>query len=148
MDVRLPHREGVGGASVADGASPPLDAASRTLVGLEVLLAIGAFGGAAGLISGAIDLQESTTDLPLQSPVLGGVALGLINGVLPTVAVMGALTRRSWAPLAHLAVGAALIGWIVVQVGFIGFGSWLQAFYALYGAAITGLALSLRPWRG
>jgi hypothetical protein len=121
-----------------------------TLIVLEVLLAVGAFGGAIALLSGVIDLGESTADLPFSSPVLAGLALGLINGVLPAVVAFGAWRREAWSELGHVVVGAALIGWIVVQVAFIGFGSALQATYLLYGVVVLALgtvrlALLQRP---
>jgi hypothetical protein len=116
-----------------------------TLLWLEVLLAIGAFGGAAGfLLLGGDLLGAGTADLPFASPVLAGVALGLVNGVLPTVVLVGTLRRRPWAIRGHLVVGLALVGWIVVQVAFLGWPPhWLQWAYLAYGVVLTGLALRL-----
>ncbi len=112
------------------------------LILAEFLLAVGAVAGAVGLIVGAIDLGDAVNDLPFDSPVLGGVALGLACGVLPTVVAVGALRHSQWAPIGHVVVGAVLVGWIVVQVAFIGLGSWLQVTYGLLGLAITALAVS------
>ncbi len=112
------------------------------LIAAETVLAVGAFGGAVGLILGGIDLGDAADHLPFGSPVLGGVALGLVCGVLPTVVAVGAWRRRSWAPLGHVVVGAALVGWVVVQVAFIGLQSWLQVSYAVFGLAITALGIS------
>lgn len=120
-------------------ATAPLRPLQRVLVALELLLAVGAFGGALGLVTGALDLHEAADDLPLASPVLGGIALALCNGVLPLVVATGTLRRAPWASVGHLAVGAALIGWIVVQVAFIGFGSALQAAYLGYGVVVLAL---------
>jgi hypothetical protein len=114
----------------------------RMLLWLEVLLAIGACAGAIGLITGGMDLGEATADLPFGSTTFAGVALLLVNGVLPTVVVVGALRHRRWAETGHLVVGAALIGWIVVQVGLLGWPPhWLQVLYFLWGWAIVGLAV-------
>lgn len=128
--------------------SPPRTARSRTeraLLTLEILLAVGAYGGAIGLASGGLDLGEATARLPLQSLVLAGLALGLVNGVLPTVVVVGALRRRPWAPLGHLVVGVALTGWIVVQVAILGPPvHWLQALYLVWGLVVVALALRHR----
>lgn len=118
---------------------------------LEVLLALGAYGGAVGLITGGVDLRGAEADLPFGSMAFGGWMLLLVNGVLPTVVVVGALRRRPWAPLGHLAVGVVLTGWIVVQVGFLGWPPhWLQVLYFLWGIAIVALALRLptRPRLG
>jgi len=134
--------QGHAAAPAADGVAHPTHALAwlrTTLIVLEVLLAIGAFGGAMALVSGAIDLGESTSDLPLASPVLAGLALGMINGVLPAAVAFGAWRRAAWSELGHVAVGVALIAWILVQVAFIGFGSALQATYLLYGVVVLVL---------
>jgi hypothetical protein len=114
-----------------------------TAVVLEVLLSAAALGGAIALVTGAIDLGGSTQDLPFGSPVLAGVALALCNAVLPAVVAAGELRGRGWARPGHLAVGAVLMGWIVVQVAFIGLGSWLQVGYFVYGAVILAVGFLL-----
>ena len=115
------------------------------LIGLELVLSVGAFGGAIGLVGGGLDLKESVSDLPFASPVFAGLALGLLVGVVPLAVAVGAWRRASWADLGHLAVGVGLVAWIVVQVAYIGFGSALQVIYLLWGLAILGLGL--RCWR-
>lgn len=83
-------------------------------------------------------------DLPFGSPVFAGVALALVNGVLPTVVLVGALQRRRWARVAHLVVGVALVAWIVVQVGVLGWPlHWLQVLHLAYGWAVVVLAVPL-----
>lgn len=118
----------------------------RALLWLEGLLAVGAYAGAVGLITGGADLgAQATAQLPWQSPAFAGWTLGLINGVLPTVVVIAALARHRWAELGHMAVGAALTGWIVVQVALLGWPPhWLQILYFAWGVAILALALALR----
>ena len=136
------HPGSTAAAPAADGVANPTQALAwlrTTLIVLEVLLAIGAFGGAIALIVGAIDLGESAADLPFESPVLGGVALLVINGLLPAAVAFGAFRRAPWSELGHVAVGVALIAWILVQVAFIGFGSVLQATYLLYGVVVLVL---------
>jgi uncharacterized membrane protein len=124
----------------------PLTTSERALVWLEVLLAVGAYFGAVGFITGGLDLGEATADLPFGSTVFAGSALALVNGVLPTVVVIGALRRRWWALPGHLVVGIALIGWILVQLAFLGLPPhWLQVLYFVWGVVIVLLALSLRP---
>jgi hypothetical protein len=133
-------------ATVTAPPRPPVRAGIlSTLLWLEVLLALGAFGGAAGFwLLGEDLLSEGTANLPFASPVLAGLALALVNGVLPTVVVVGTLRQRAWAIRGHLVVGLALVGWIVVQVAFLGWPPhWLQWAYLAYGAVITGLALRL-----
>jgi hypothetical protein len=119
--------------------------AERLLLGLEVLLAVGALGGAIGLITGAVDLGAATADLPFGSPVFAGWALAMVNVVLPTAVVRGALRRAPWVGVGHQLVGAALVGWIVVQVAFLGWPPhWLQITYLVYGLVILALAAHLR----
>lgn len=117
----------------------------RALLWLEILLAIGAYGGAIGLITGSVDLGDAAADLPFGSMAFGGWALLVVNGLLPTVVVIAALRGRPWAETGHLAVGVALIGWIVVQVSLLGWPPhWLQTLYFLWGWAILGLAIRRR----
>jgi hypothetical protein len=120
--------------------------AERALLWLEGLLAIGAYGGAVALIAGAIDLGEATAKLPFDgSTAFAGFALGLLNGALPTVVLVGALQRRPWAEFGHLAVGVVLVGWIVVQVAILGPPvAFLQVLYLAYGVVIVALAVQLR----
>jgi hypothetical protein len=107
-------------------------ATERTLLWLEMLLAI---GGAAGFVFGGVDLGDATADLPFGSTLFAGLALAAIDGVLPSVVVAGALQRRPWAIGGHLAVGVALVAWIVVQVAVLGPPlHWLQVLYAVSGA--------------
>lgn len=123
------------------GRTSRLSRLERLLVGMELFLAVGAFFGAVGLIGGGIDLGEATAELPFGSPVFAGVALAVINGVLPTVVAVGALRRAGWAGAGHMVVGTVLVAWIVIQVAFIGLGSWLQAVYLAYGIVLQALAL-------
>ncbi len=113
----------------------------RALLWLEALLALGAYGGAAGLILGGVDLGDATADLPFGSTVFAGVALGVVNGLLPTVVLLGALRHAAWARAGHWLVGAALTAWIVVQVSVLGWPPhWLQVLYFAYGLMILALA--------
>jgi len=122
--------------------------AGRALLALEILLALGAYGGAIGLITGGIDLGDAAADLPFGSMAFGGWALLVVNGLLPTVVVLGALRGRPWAEMGHLVVGVALIGWIVVQVGMLGWPPhWLQILYFVWGWAILVVALQRRRTR-
>ena len=119
----------------------------RSLLGLEAFLAVGAYGGATGLVlvGPAMIGDEAVANLPFASPVLGGLALAIINGLLPTVVFFAELRRARWAAVGHLLVGAALVTWIVVQVAFLGWPPhWLQITYFIYGWVIVGLAVKAR----
>lgn len=113
----------------------------RLLLWLEGFLALGAYGGALGLMTGGVDLGPATADLPFGSTVFAGFALGVVNGILPTVVLVGAIHRRRWAPLGHRLVGAALVGWVVAQVAILGWPPhWLQITYFIYGWVVFVLA--------
>lgn len=135
---------GASGEQAAAGA--PRDAGrtttERVVLGLEALLAIAAVGGGVPLITGATDFGEATSRLPFESAAFGGWALLAVNGALPAAAMVAALRRHPLAPLGHVAVGSALTGWVVVQVGFLGWPpNALQWTYFAYGLGLTGLAL-------
>jgi hypothetical protein len=123
----------------------PLPRAERAVMAVEGFVAFWAFAGAYGLVSGTIPLGDSVDELPLESPVLGGVALALIVGVVPVTAIVLALRRAPQARAAHIAAGCAVMGWIAVQVAFIGLVSWLQPAIFVIGALIAALAAS--RWR-
>ena len=119
---------------------------STGLLWLEALLAVGAYAGATGLIlAGPEMIGDAVEDLPFASPVLGGIALAIVNGLLPTVVFVAELRGARWAAVGHLLVGAALVSWIVVQVAFLGWPPhWLQVTYFVYGWVIVGLAVTAR----
>lgn len=79
---------------------------------------------------------------PFRSWVLPGVALTLLVGVLPTLALAGAIRRSGWAGLAHVTVGAVLVGWIAIQVAWVGLvAPSLQLSYLTFGLVLVGVAL-------
>jgi hypothetical protein len=104
----------------------------RVLILLAVLNSIGALAGAWGLATGLLDLGQTLNDrLPWGSPVLAGVALGFLvalpNGCLAAVA----LRRGRHTGLVGIAVGAAMVVWILVELAFI---RELSFFHPLYVA--------------
>jgi hypothetical protein len=128
-------------ASVPDDAGHG-DALRGWLIGLELALAVMACGGAASLIAFGAGMPDTTIDrFPFGSAVLGGIALLLVNGVLPAVVAVGELRRAAWARVGHLVVGAALMFWVMVQIGFIGLDSFLQPTLFVWGALITSLGI-------
>jgi len=68
---------------------------------MEGLLAIAAFGGAIMLIADGDGLGDVAGDLPWKSPVLGGLALGVVNVLVPVAAIVGTLRGARWAPVCH-----------------------------------------------
>ena len=55
------------------------------------------------------------------------------------MALVATWTGRRWSAVANVVVGGLLMGWIVVQVGFIGLTSWLQPVMFVWGGAILVL---------
>lgn len=108
---------------------------------MEGLLAIAGLGGAIMLIVDGDSLGRSVEDLPWQSPVLGGIALGAATVLVPLAVMLGALRGTWWAPIGHVVVGVLLIDWMAVEIAFIGVTSWLQPALVVYGVALTWLAL-------
>ena len=119
----------------------------RILLGLEAFLALSALGGGISYVldpqQGSRGVPEVLQGTPFDSYRLPGIALLACNAVPPVIAIIGTLRRRLWAEPAHVAVGVILMGWIVVQVAFIGFGSWLplQAFCFALGLVIASLGV-------
>ena len=115
---------------------------------LDVLLSIGALGGGLVLI---VAPRGEIMPLPLSalagSPFdtyLGpGLILFTILGGGPLVAAGLAWARHPLAAPAAVAVGAALLIWVAVEVAIIGYSTEppLQAIYLVMGVAITAVAL-------
>ena len=134
--VRLPARTRRGGKE-------------RALMVMEVVLAVGAYGG--GLMMMLVQPDDYLPPewlgrTPFRSWVLPGVALTLLVGVLPTLALAGAIRRSGWAGLGHVTVGAVLVGWIAIQVAWVGLvAPSLQLSYLTFGLVLVGVAfLDLR----
>ena len=92
------------------------------LVLVECVLAVGAIGaGVMLLVTSGEGLPRSILEpSPFSSFLVPGVALVLLQGVVPGVVAVGALLRRTWARAGHPMVGVVTITWIVVQVAMIG----------------------------
>ncbi|SES40188.1 hypothetical protein [Actinokineospora terrae] len=128
----------------ADRTAPRRPRSTRVvaLAAMAGVMALAAFGGAAGLVLGGIDFGEVIDQrLPLGSKPLAGVALAVVVGVPMAVAAFsvwrGSATSRLIAPAAAL----ALYGWIVVEVAVIRSAHWLQLVCVAYAAAVLWLAL-------
>lgn len=117
-----------------------------SLLWLEAFLAVGAYAGATGLmLAGPEMIGDAVADLPFAAPVFAGIALAIVNGLLPTIVLIAEVRRAPWAAAGHLLVGVSLVAWIVVQVAFLGWPPhWLQITYFGYGWVIVGLAVTAR----
>lgn len=109
-------------------------------------IATWAFAGALGLSTGVIRLGAAIdARIPFHSPVFGAVMLAVIVGLPMTVAGALAVRTDARAPLAAMAAGTALVGWIAVQVAVIRELSWLQPVCVALGLAV--LILGAGPSR-
>jgi hypothetical protein len=123
---------------VAGSARTPVRWPGRLLGCLAVLNSVGALAGAVGLATGFLALGPSLdARLPWQSPVVAGVALGLLvalpNGALATVALR---RGRGTGPFG-IAVGTAMVVWILVELAFIRQLSFLHPLYVAVGLVMV-----------
>ena len=110
----------------------------KALAAVAAATAAGAWGGAAGLATGTLNLGAQVTGrLPFASPVFGAAALTAIVAVPFTVLATLAWKADRRAALAAVAAGALLVGWIAVELAFIRSVSFLQPFYLLVGASFV-----------
>jgi hypothetical protein len=81
---------------------------------------------------------------PFADWLLPGIALFLINGVLPTIALVATARRweRAWLGLAL--IGATLLGWLAVQIPVVGFAAPFQVTYGAVAVALIALGVRIR----
>jgi hypothetical protein len=123
---------------------------ARLAVILEVFLGLGAMAGGAMLILGPDGhlLGMPTTMLsgtPFRDYLVPGIILFTAVGLAPMVIAAITLRRHPIAPLAAVAVGLTLIGWITVEMVMLnGPGSLAWAFYLVLGCAIVAVGIAWR----
>lgn len=128
------------------------DAANRVtrmalfgLVALELFNALGAFYGGGSMILdpyGRPMGMSPPAELPglrFASYLIPGVVLLIANGLLPTIVVIGALTKQRWSVRGHLFAGLVLTGWTVVEAMMLGWISFLQPLMLAVGIALLAL---------
>jgi hypothetical protein len=124
---------------------------ARLAVGLEIFLGIGAlYGGGMLILAPDGHLLGIPTSVlagtPFGSFLVPGICLFLFVGVAPLVAAAITVRRQSIAPLATVAVGVTLMGWITAEmVALAGWGSLAWAFYLFLGTTIA--AVGIAWWR-
>jgi hypothetical protein len=133
----------------------PLATVAKAVIGLEVILAVGALAGGAILF---FSPDGSAFGMPLsllehsgfESFRIPGLVLFFVNGVFPLVSAIATLRRLPWAARSVMAVGVLLVGWITVQVALLrSFHAPLHGTYLLLGLVIATLGLVLhRSARG
>ena len=120
---------------------------ARVAVVLEVFLGIGAlFGGGALILAPDGHLLRMPVKLlagsPFPSFLVPGIVLFSLVGVAPLIAAAITLRRQALAPLAAIAVGVTLIGWVSVEmVVLAGPGSLAWTLYLVLGASIAAIGV-------
>lgn len=122
---------------------------ARTLITLEALLSVSAFGGAAYFFARPHDAMPS--DILARTPfgtwIWPGVLLALTVGVPSGITALGTLLRKVWAHIGHPLTGLALMAWIIAQVVIVGFIAGLQPLMFAWGLAIAALGVvNYRDW--
>ncbi|AFU01615.1 MULTISPECIES: hypothetical protein [Nocardia] len=104
------------------------------------VVAIWAFAGSLGLITGVIGLGADLDQrLPFRSPVFGGLMLAVVVGLPMTAAGVLAARDDERTPIFAMVAGLALIGWIAVQIAVIREFSVLQPICVLLGLIVLAV---------
>jgi hypothetical protein len=104
-------------------------------------VATSAFGGAAGLVTGALDFGARVNQrLPFGSPVFAALALSATVGIPSTALAIRAGRGDDRTATAARVAGWLLIAWIAIEVAFIREFSFLQVVYGTAGIAYVVLA--------
>ncbi|MGV1008265.1 MAG: hypothetical protein ACOYBY_06615 [Dermatophilaceae bacterium] len=110
------------------------------LVIFAAVVAISAYAGAVGLVTGVLSVGETlTARLPWGSAVFGGLALALVVGVPTSVVAWLAWHADARTDAAAVLAGVLLVGWIVVEYLFLRELSFFHPTYLLVGAVLVWL---------
>jgi hypothetical protein len=137
--------------SLQESTSRPLPGIARLAVVLEIFLGLGAlFGGGALILAPDGRLLGMPPSLlagsPFHSYLVPGIILFTLVGIAPLTAAAMTLRRQTLAPIAAVAVGLTLIGWVSVEmVVLAGLGSLAWALYLVLGACISVIGVAW--WR-
>ena len=129
----------------------PLPGIARLAVVLEIFLGLGAlFGGGALILASDGHLLGMPTTLlagsPFTSFLVPGIILFTFVGIAPLLAAAMTMRRQAFAPIAAVAVGLTLIGWVSVEmVVLAGLGSLAWALYLVLGVCIALIGVAW--WR-
>ncbi len=112
---------------------------------LQAFTAIGAIPAGYGMLSDTTGAglgmsPDLLANSPLDSFLLPGLFLLLVNGVLNLAAAVISFTRNRFAGYAGLILGIALVLWIVIQVWWISLSSVLQPLFFIIGIINTWLS--------
>jgi len=118
----------------------------RTLIGLELFVALNAVAGAVYALGGADGVDRAWLDgTPFHDYVVPGLILLLVVGGSLAAAAVALMREGATAWDLSLAATAVLIVWLVVETLIIGLVSWMQPATFAAALVIATLALRLRP---
>jgi hypothetical protein len=118
--------------------------ARAMLGGLEILIAVSAFGGGVYGLSGARDVPVAwLSGSPFRDYTLPSLILLVAVGGSFLGGAYSVFARRRYARKASAAAGLVLLLWITVQVAIIGFVSWLQPAMAIVALLVWALAVRI-----
>jgi hypothetical protein len=130
----------------AAGIAASHAATRRTLIAVELFLALNAVAGAVYAFGGAEGVKREWLDgTPFNDYVIPGIILLVVVGGSLAAAAVALLRRVPTAWEFSVAAGAVVTGWIVVETLMIGLVSWMQPTTFAIGLLITALAIRLKP---
>jgi hypothetical protein len=111
----------------------------------DVFEAASAFLGAVGLVVGFMAIPVSIlSGTPFADFTVPALLLGFVVGGSALVAgIVTALGLRPWDALTSAAAGCITVGWLTIEIGMIGLGSWAQVVWFLVGVVMIVLAVLL-----
>jgi hypothetical protein len=116
------------------------------LVTVDIIEAVSAFVGAVGLVVGFMNIPTTVlSGTPFADFTVPALLLGFVVGGSALVASLTAAFAPRWFAPASAAAGSITVGWLIVEIGMIGLGSWAQIAYLAVGLLMIGLAALL--WR-
>ena len=115
---------------------------------LQIFIGMGALAGGLPMVfSPDGSTQGLTTEVLQNSPfddfLIPGLLLFAINGLGSLLASYFSLKLKPVAGTLGIIFGAALMIWIVVQMYYLGFSSWLQALYLALGTVELFLGIKI-----
>jgi hypothetical protein len=128
------------------GLSHTRSKAELALITVETIFGIGAVGGGIGLLTGSVGLSKDfLAGTPFDSYLIPGLALLVFVGGSMLGAAWNLWKRSRYALYGSLAAAAMIAGWFVVQLGTVGYISWMQP--AFIGLGLIQMALTWLVFR-
>ncbi len=121
----------------------------RYILGVLLLVvALNAFGGGIYGLTGAKDVPREWLDGTLfNSYVVPSLILLVVVGGSCLISAMSVFRGKPGAKRSALLSGAIILFWILVQLGIIGYTSWLQPAIGITGIVIVILTMAYEPYQ-